>query len=129
MQDVNAKGAASVFAANIARNAFPGTAGAVSFANPGDLLTYIKADGTTAGQTAAANNLFVIDRFTNLGGVRERSLAVNVDYQPRRRARTIAGRQRRLCSRHRQIRNLHHRYDRRDFPVLQVPGAAHPALL
>jgi iron complex outermembrane receptor protein len=38
------------------------------------------ADGTSAGRIAAANNLFIIDRFTNLGGVRVKSYNINIDY-------------------------------------------------
>jgi iron complex outermembrane receptor protein len=78
--DVNNKGSASQFYNNISSGNFVGLAGASQFSAPGALLTYLTANGTTVGQQAAANNLYAIDRFTNLGGVQVTSFNVNVDY-------------------------------------------------
>ena len=72
--DVNQNGAASVFAGNIARGNFPGLPGATPFANPGDLRAYLAAD------PANYNNVYAIDRFTNLGGIRVKTLNGTIDY-------------------------------------------------
>ncbi len=72
--DVNQNGAASIFAANIAKGNFPGQPGATPFANPGDLRAYLAAD------PANYNNVYAIDRFTNLGGIRVRTVNANIDY-------------------------------------------------
>jgi iron complex outermembrane receptor protein len=57
----------------VAKNNFPGSPGAVGFSNPGDLFNFLSVAGN-------ANNLFAIDRFTNLGGVRARTFNINLDY-------------------------------------------------
>ncbi len=72
--DVNQNGAASIFAGNIAKGNFPGQPGATAFANPGDLRAYLAAD------PANYNNVYAIDRFTNLGGIRVRTINATVDY-------------------------------------------------
>jgi len=72
--DVNQKGSASIFSSNIAKGNFPGQAGATPFANPGDLRAYLAAD------PANYNNVYAIDRFTNLGGIRVRTLNGTIDY-------------------------------------------------
>ena len=72
--DVNQKGAASIFSGNIAKGNFPGLPGATGFANPGDLRAYLAAD------PANYNNVYAIDRFTNLGGIRVKTLNSNVSY-------------------------------------------------
>jgi iron complex outermembrane receptor protein len=72
--DVNQNGAASIFAGNIAKGNFPGSPGATPFANPGDLRAYLAAD------PANYNNVFAIDRFTNLGGIRVKTINATVDY-------------------------------------------------
>ena len=76
--DVNAKGAASQFAGNIATNAFPGQPGAVGFANPGDVLAYVTNPANVVGGNYP--NLYMIDRFTNLGVIKVRSLNLSADY-------------------------------------------------
>ncbi|MDB5476655.1 MAG: hypothetical protein JWP49_2166 [Phenylobacterium sp.] len=73
--DVNRLGSASIFAANVARNNFPGLPGAVPFANPGDLLAYLQA-----APGVNNNNLYVIDQFRNLGGIRLKTWDFTVDY-------------------------------------------------
>ena len=72
--DVNQNGAASVFAGNIAKGNYPGQPGATGFTNPGDLRAYLAAD------PANYNNVYAIDRFTNLGGIRVKSINATVDY-------------------------------------------------
>ncbi|MEA3003923.1 MAG: iron complex outerrane recepter protein [Sphingomonadales bacterium] len=72
--DVNQLGSASLFAGNIAKGNFPGMPGATAFANPGDLRAYLAAD------PANYANVFAIDRFTNLGGIRVRTLNGSIDY-------------------------------------------------
>jgi iron complex outermembrane receptor protein len=76
--DVNAKGAASQFFGNIAKGAFPGSPGAVGFTNPGDVLAYVTNGANVVGGNYP--NLYMIDRFTNLGQIKIRSLNVNLDY-------------------------------------------------
>ena len=75
LADVNRLGSASIFAPNVARNNFPGQAGAVGFANPGDLLAYLNA-------APGVNNLnlYVIDQFRNLGGIKLSSFDFSADY-------------------------------------------------
>ncbi len=72
--DVNQNGSASVFSGNIAKGNFPGQPGATPFANPGDLRAYLAAD------PANYNNVYAIDRFTNLGGIRVKSINATIDY-------------------------------------------------
>ena len=72
--DVNQNGAASIFAGNIAKGNFPGSPGATPFANPGDLRAYLAAD------PANYNNVYAIDRFTNLGGIRVKTVNATIDY-------------------------------------------------
>ncbi len=76
--DVNANGSSSIFYNNIARNAFPGQPGAVGFSNPGDVLAYVTNPANSAGGNYA--NLYMIDRFTNLGQIAIRSLNINASY-------------------------------------------------
>jgi iron complex outermembrane recepter protein len=76
--DVNALGAASIFAGNIAKNAFPGQPGAVPFTNPGDVLAYVTNPANVVGGNFP--NLYMIDRFTNLGVTKVRSLNFNIDF-------------------------------------------------
>lgn len=84
LADVNASGSASPFFGNIALGNFPGLTGAsnAAFATPGALATYLN----NAGNATAANtfgNLYVVDRFTNLGETRIKSLnfTTTYDYQ------------------------------------------------
>lgn len=73
--DVNEKGSASPFSGNIALGNFPGMPGAVAFTNPGDLRAYLAANPNNS------LNVFTIDRFTNLGGIRVKSLNGDISYQ------------------------------------------------
>ena len=78
-QSVNAYGAASPFITNIARGNFPGFAGSIpgstAFANPGDLRAFIAAGGQTAG-----NDLYTVDYFVNLAGVKVRAYDFFAEY-------------------------------------------------
>src|SRR5262249_23474569 len=73
--DVNRNGSASIFYNNVARNNFPGLPGAVQFQNPGDLLAYLQA-------APGVNNLnlYAIDQFRNLGGIKLRTVDITADY-------------------------------------------------
>ncbi len=77
--DVNNLGSASQFYNNIATGAFPGSTGAVLFANPGDVAKYVAA-GNTNVVGGNYPSLFLIDRFTNLGQIKIKSLNVNAEY-------------------------------------------------
>jgi len=71
-QSVNANGAASPFISNIARGNFPGMpgtiTGATAFAAPGALLAFLQGGGQTA-----ANDLYAVDYFVNLAGLKVRA--------------------------------------------------------
>ena len=76
--DVNANGSASQFFGNIAKNAFPGQPGAVGFNNPNDVLAYVRNAANVVGGDYP--NLYMIDRFTNLGQIKVESINVAADY-------------------------------------------------
>ena len=73
--DVNRLGAQSIFYNNVARNNFPGQPSAVGFQNPGDLLAYLNA-----APGVNNNNLYAIDQFRNLGGIKLRTIDATFDY-------------------------------------------------
>jgi iron complex outermembrane receptor protein len=73
--DVNRLGSASIFFANASKNNFVGLPGAVQFQNPGDLLAFLNA-----APGVNNNNLYVIDQFRNLGGIKLRTVDLTVDY-------------------------------------------------
>ncbi|MDE2487823.1 MAG: TonB-dependent receptor plug domain-containing protein [Alphaproteobacteria bacterium] len=75
LSDVNRLGSQSIFYSNVARNNFPGLPGAVGFNNPGDLLAYLNA-----APGVNNNNLYLIDQFRNLGGVKVRAWDFTLDY-------------------------------------------------
>lgn len=79
--DVNANGSSSPFFANIALGNFPGLSGAsnAAFATPGALAAYLSnpANATSAN---TFGNLYLVDRFTNLGETRVRSLNFTTTY-------------------------------------------------
>ena len=75
LADVNRLGSASIFFNNAAKNNFPGQPGAVQFSNPGDLLAFLNA-----APGVNNNNLYVIDQFRNLGGIKLRTVDITVDY-------------------------------------------------
>jgi iron complex outermembrane receptor protein len=73
--DVNRLGSASIFFNNASKNNFVGLPGAVQFQNPGDLLAYLNA-----APGVNNNNLYVIDQFRNLGGIKLRTIDFTIDY-------------------------------------------------
>ena len=74
LQSVNQSGSASPFSGSIAKGAFPGQPGATPFTKPGEIEAYLRADPNNS------LNVFAIDRFMNLGGVRVRSYNANAAY-------------------------------------------------
>ena len=74
LQSVDQSGSASPFAGNVAKGNFPGLAGATPFTNPGELGAYLRADPNNS------LNVYAIDRFFNLGGVRVRSFNATAEY-------------------------------------------------
>jgi iron complex outermembrane receptor protein len=75
LQSVDQLGSASPFAANLAKGNFPGLPGATPFTNPGDLGAYLRANPNNA------MNIYAIDRFMNLGGLRVQSYNVSGEYE------------------------------------------------
>ena len=79
--DVNANGSASPFYGNIALGNFPGLAGAsnAAFSSPGALATYLNNPGN-ATSANTFGNLYIVDRFTNLGETQVKSLNFTTTY-------------------------------------------------
>ena len=79
--DVNANGSNSPFFGNIALGNFPGLSGSsnTAFATAGALATYVSnpANATSAN---TFGNLYLVDRFTNLGETRVKSLDFTTTY-------------------------------------------------
>ena len=75
LQNVNQLGAASPFAGNVAMGNFPGQPGALAFTQPGQLAAYLAANPNNA------SNLYAVDRFQNLGGVKARTYTVSAGYE------------------------------------------------
>ncbi|MFG6490012.1 TonB-dependent receptor plug domain-containing protein [Roseateles sp. BYS78W] len=75
LQSVDQAGSASPFAGNLAKGNFPGLPGATPFANPGDLSAYLKADPNNS------LNVYAIDRFMNLGGVKVKAFNASAEYE------------------------------------------------
>jgi len=75
LQSIDQLGAASPFFNNLAVGNFPGTAGATQpFSTPGSLGAYIRGGGNSL-------NIYTIDQFRNLGGVKEKSINVSLEYE------------------------------------------------
>ena len=75
LQSVDQLGSASPFAASLSKGSFPGLPGATAFANPGDLGAYLRASANNA------MNVYAVDHFMNLGGLRVESYSVNGEYE------------------------------------------------
>lgn len=73
LQSVDQLGAASPFSGNLALGNFPGLPGATAFTAPGQVGNYLRSGGDP-------NNLYAIDRFTNLGGLHVRSANLTAQY-------------------------------------------------
>jgi iron complex outermembrane receptor protein len=74
LQSVDQEGSASPFSGNVAKNAFPGQPGAVPFSTPGELSAYLAEDPNNS------LNVYAIDRFMNLGGLKVRVWNLNGEY-------------------------------------------------
>ncbi|HWS61669.1 MAG TPA: TonB-dependent receptor plug domain-containing protein [Steroidobacteraceae bacterium] len=75
LQSIDQLGSASPFYNNLGFGNFPGSAGATQpFGTPGSLGAYLRGGGNSL-------NLYAIDQFRNLGGVKEDSINVSVDYE------------------------------------------------
>jgi iron complex outermembrane recepter protein len=74
LQSVDRFGSASPFSGNIALGNFPGLPGAVPFAQPGQLGNYLRSGGNPL-------NVYAIDRFMNLGGIKEQSINMSAEYE------------------------------------------------
>ncbi|MEO5494980.1 MAG: TonB-dependent receptor [Sphingomonas sp.] len=79
--DVNLNGSNSLFYQNIALGNFPGLTGAsnTAFATPGALGTYL-ANAANATSPNTFGNLYLVDRFTNLGVTIVKSLNFTTSY-------------------------------------------------
>lgn len=73
--DVNRLGSQSIFYNNLSRNNFVGQPGAVQFQNPGDVLAYLNAN-----PGVNSLNLYAIDQFRNLGGIKVRTVDLTFGY-------------------------------------------------
>jgi len=73
--DVNRLGSQSIFYHNLAMNNFPGAPGAAYFSTPGAALSYLNASPGVNSM-----NLYAIDQFRNLGGLKLSTLDVNLGY-------------------------------------------------
>jgi iron complex outermembrane receptor protein len=75
LQSINQYGSASQFFNNLGVGNFPGSSGATQpFTQPGDLLNYLRGSGSSL-------NLYAIDQFRNLGGIKEQSVNVSGSYE------------------------------------------------
>lgn len=75
LQSIDQLGAASPFYSNLALGNFPGLPGATQpFGTPGTLGAYLRGGGSSL-------NLYAIDQFRNLGGVKEQSVNLSADYE------------------------------------------------
>jgi outer membrane receptor protein involved in Fe transport len=80
LSSVNALGSASPFFNNVGAGQYPNLGGSDPFTHPGDLQAFLTDPKTGLGDPAKAAQLYVVDRFTNLAVLRERSWTVGVTY-------------------------------------------------
>jgi iron complex outermembrane receptor protein len=80
LNSVNNLGSASPFFNNLALNNFPNFGGSDPFTSPGALKAFLTNPATGAGNPAAASQLYLLDRFTNLAVLQERSWTLGVTY-------------------------------------------------
>jgi hypothetical protein len=80
LNSVNNLGAASPFFNNLALSNFPNFGGTDPFATPGALKAFLTNPATGTGNPAAASLLYLLDRFTNLAVLQERSWTLGVTY-------------------------------------------------
>lgn len=77
---VNKLGSASPFFNNLALGNFPNFGGSDPFTTPGALQAFLTDPATGKGIPAAASQLYLLDRFTNLAVLQERSWTLGVTY-------------------------------------------------
>lgn len=80
LNSVNKLGSASPFFNNLAVGNFPNFGGTDPFATPGALKAFLTNPATGNGNPAAASSLYLLDRFTNLAVLQERSWTLGVTY-------------------------------------------------
>jgi outer membrane receptor protein involved in Fe transport len=80
LNSVNTLGSASPFFNNLALNNFPNFGGTDPFTAPGALKAFLTNPATGNGNPAAASALYLLDRFTNLAVLQERSWTLGVTY-------------------------------------------------
>ena len=80
MKSVNTLGSASPFFNNLTTGNFANFGGTDPFTAPGALQTFLTNSSTGQGNPAQAQALYLIDRFTNLAVLQERSWTVGVAY-------------------------------------------------
>ena len=80
LNSVNNLGSASPFFNNLSIDNFPNFGGTDPFAAPGSLKAFLTDPVTGKGNTTAPSQLYLLDRFTNLAVLQERSWTLGVTY-------------------------------------------------
>lgn len=80
LQSVNAQGSASPYFTNLGVGNFTTNGGADPFTTPGALQAFLTDPVTGKGDPAKAEQLYLVDRFTNLAVLRERSWTIGLTY-------------------------------------------------
>jgi iron complex outermembrane recepter protein len=80
LSSVNSLGSASPFFNNLAVGNFPNFGGSDPFTAPGALKTFLTDPATGNGNPTAASQLYLLDRFTNLAVLQERSWTLGATY-------------------------------------------------
>ena len=80
LQSVNSLGSASPYFNNLGVGNFTTNGGADPFTTPGALRAFLTDPATGQGDPAKAEQLYLVDRFTNLAVLQERSWTVGVTY-------------------------------------------------
>ena len=80
LSSVNELGSASPFFNNLSVGNFANFGGTDPFATPGSLQAFLTDPVTGKGNPAASSQLYLLDRFTNLAVLKERSWTLGVTY-------------------------------------------------
>ncbi|HEX8756172.1 MAG TPA: TonB-dependent receptor plug domain-containing protein [Steroidobacteraceae bacterium] len=80
LQSVNALGSASPYFKNLGVGNFTTNGGIDPFTTPGALQAFLTDPATGKGDPAKAEQLYLVDRFTNLAVLQERSWTIGVTY-------------------------------------------------
>lgn len=80
LQSVNSLGSASPYFSNLGAGNFTTNGGADPFTTPGALQAFLTNPITGKGDPAKAEQLYLVDRFTNLAVLQERSWTIGVTY-------------------------------------------------